>query len=151
MKRNDDGLYEMDSSNIDEVLYRVYGQSSRNVFWKTKTRIKWILEGLGEKLTGSKEVMKFLHSDLRSLRYIKAKRTPTRLRFLNKNGELKSGRFIVTFRWGSFHIKEARYPSIINGKVPKGPITIKEARCERRYITWCGFVRTWEIDINSTI
>lgn len=152
MKQNEDGMYELTPINIDEFLYRHFNSTSRGLFWRFRMRLKWKLETLIKRMRPSTEVMNFLHKDLQSLHYTRMKgRIPLRLRFFTKTGELKSGRFIVSFRFSRYIIKEAKYPSIRKGKPLKGPMTTKAANCISKHITPIGFRRTWEIYYSSTL
>lgn len=151
MKENDDGLIELDSRNLDEFLYKLGSDVGRSVWWKLWIKTKWKLEAIREKLEGSNEEINFLHYDLRRLGYAKRKNQPLRLRYFNKYGELKSARFIVTWFYGSYLIKESKFPLVKPGKPLKGPMTIKKGRCYKRKISFTGFVRSWEVSFNSTL
>lgn len=151
MKENDDGVIELDSRNLDEFLYKLGSDVHRSAWWKLWMRTKWKLESAITRLQGSDEEINFLHHDLQLLRYTRHKNQPYRLRYFNKHGELKSARFIITWTYGSYLIKESKFPLVRPGKPLKGPMTIKKGTCYKRKITLRGFVRSWEVSFNSTL
>lgn len=144
------GLTVVDSSNIDEWLYRITGSTHRGPFWRTWIRTKWWVRGLKEKLKPHGEI-KFLLLDLQQMYVGHRKRRPMRLRFIDKDGSLKSGWFVVSNKYGYFHIKEAWFKSIRPAKLTKGPMTFKKANRLYRHITLKGFVNTWLIPYEKTI
>lgn len=152
MKRNDEGMYELGSWNMDEFMYRHYGTTHRSWPWKAGMKLKWWAERLLERLKKPLEVREFLHFDLRQLRYHRQfKKTPTMLRFVNEEGILVQQRFIVYIGYSYITMKEANNSRAKEVKGPKGPITTKPVKLIKTQRTLQGKRKTWEVAFGQTL
>lgn len=141
----------VDHTNIDEFMFHITGYSHRGPFWRSWIRTKWWVK---DKLNGLKydPAIKFVLLDLQRYLYIRnGKRRPVRLRFLNEKGELKSGWFIVSNKYGNFYIKETWYKSVRDAEPNKGPMVFKKPTRSVRHISIKGFVSTYVFPYHKTI
>lgn len=148
---SDDSLILVDENNIDEWHYRISGYTHRGPLWKRWMRTKWWVKGMVEKLKTPKGEIKFALLDLQRMNLIHRRRLPMRLRFLDKDGILKSAWFIVSYKYGNYYIKEGWIKSVRLAGGTKGPMTFKKALRVQRHVTFRGFVNTWTIPHEKTI
>lgn len=152
MERNDEGMYELGSWNMDEFMYRHYGTTHRYWLWKVGMKIKWSLENLANRFKKSPEERQFLHLDLQQLRCCRQyKKTPIMLRFVNDKGILVQQRFIVYIGYSYITLKEANNGRAKEVKGPKGPITTKPAKLIKAQRTSQGKRKTWELTFGQTL
>lgn len=102
-----------------------------------------------EKIFFRAETCRFLHCDIRCLKYsyyVDGKRG-VRIRFLNKQGYLVVNDFTVTYEFGTLQLKEVSRWKRKVGKPTKGPMTFKTGY---RYKSGLKRNPIWEIGLHTT-
>lgn len=143
----DETVEHIDSSNIDEFIFEITGNSHRNLFWKTWMRLRRKVRHWKYKRI-TKKIRYFFHKDLQELRsgYV-TNGSIVSVRYTDRFGDLYTQRFRVKYQYSGFTLTELKGSAPRLARGTKGPRTLKAGYVisSRYYCLGLRRLKVWRI------
>lgn len=146
-------VQHVDSSNIDEIMFKVTGKTHRNLFWKTQMRLRWKIRDWRYQRY-LKNSRNFFHKDLQALRSGYLTDGDMRcVRYTDRFGNLYVQLFRIEYRYTGIILSELKgsTPRLVRGT--KGPRTLKRGYLvsSRYYCLGLRRLKVWRIRYTQSL